>query len=68
MLDEDKIIVPENEDLKVIIDNMAKYVVRNGPEFELNIKKRNEDRFNFLNEDNLYNKYYKSKIFELVRY
>lgn len=68
MLDEDKIVVPENEDLKVIIDNMAKYVVRNGPEFELNIKKRNEDRFNFLNEDNLYNKYYKSKIFELVRY
>ncbi len=44
---------------------MAQYVVRNGTEFELNIKKRNEERFNFLNEENLYYKYYKSKIFEI---
>jgi hypothetical protein len=64
-LEEDKIIEPDNEDLKTIIENMAQYVVRNGSEFELNIKKRNEERFNFLNEENLYYKYYKSKIFEI---
>lgn len=64
-LDEEKVIEPDNEDLKTIIDNMAQYVVRNGSEFELNIKKRNEERFNFLNEDNLYYKYYKTKIIEI---
>jgi hypothetical protein len=64
-LDDEKVVEPNNKDLKTIIDNMAEYVVRNGSEFELNIKNRNEERFNFLNEDNLYYKYYKTKIIEI---
>lgn len=46
---------------------MAEFVVRNGIEFELNIKKKQDERFNFINDDHVYNKYYRNKIFEIER-
>ncbi len=63
---EPKIIIPEDEILKTIIMNMAQYVARNGIEFESNIKKRNEERFSFLNEENIHYSFYKSKIKEII--
>jgi hypothetical protein len=48
--------------LKTMVDKMAEYVHRNGVEFEENIKKKNDERFDFLNEKNIYFKYYKNKL------
>lgn len=59
------LVEPEEASVRQIIDSMAVYVNKNGMAFEMNIKKRNEERFNFLNEDHIYHNYYKSKIAQL---
>ena len=45
-----------------MIEKLAEYVFRNGIEFEENIKKKNDDRFDFLNEGKSFNKYYRLQI------
>jgi hypothetical protein len=48
-----------------MIDKLAEYVSRNGIEFEENIKKKNDKRFEFLNKDCQFNVYYRLKIKQL---
>lgn len=43
---------------KILIDKLAEYVGRNGPEFEDNLHKKNDSRFDFLNPDHRFYKYY----------
>ncbi len=45
-----------------MIDKLAEYVSRNGIEFEENIKKKNDERFEFLNKGSLFNAYYRLQI------
>ena len=50
-----------------MIDKLAEYVARNGIEFEENIRKKNDERFDFLQFDHKYYKYYKITIFKIKR-
>ena len=63
---EETIEQPTGE-IKIMIDKMAEYVVRNGIEFESNIKKKQDVRFSFINDDDVYNKYYRNKIFKIEK-
>lgn len=54
------IIPPHN--LQPIIDTMAEYVARNGPEFEYVISKRNDPKFSFIDPTNPFYAYYQNKI------
>ena len=57
---------PPNE-LKSIIDKMAQYVVRNGPEFEMMMKSKKDQRFSFLEPRHQYNAYYEHQVTEFRR-
>lgn len=48
--------------LKIMIDKLAEYVHKNGIDFEVNLVKKNDERFEFLNENNKFNKYYRLKV------
>ena len=54
-------IVPPPPDAKLIIDKMADYVARNGPEFEIIVRRRNDERFRFVEADHRYHAYYLHK-------
>ena len=51
------VIIPP-PDLQPVIDRLALYVAKNGDEFEEGIKLKEDPRFDFLNNWNMYNKYY----------
>jgi calcium homeostasis ER protein len=57
---------PVDTQLATIIDRLAEFVARNGPEFEKMtiIKQQNNDRFNFLQPGEIHNDYYQSKVME----
>ncbi|KAG5681903.1 hypothetical protein PVAND_011308 [Polypedilum vanderplanki] len=57
---------PADSQLATIIDRLAEFVARNGPEFEkmTKIKQQNNERFSFLQPGELYNDYYQSKVME----
>jgi len=48
-------------DVMLIIDKMADYVARNGPEFEIVVRRRNDERFRFVDDDHPYHAYYLHK-------
>ncbi|KAJ3298810.1 hypothetical protein HK104_010258 [Borealophlyctis nickersoniae] len=52
------------EDLQTVIDKMARFVSKNGPEFERKVREKNQGdpRFAFLLPWNEYHAYYQSKI------
>ena len=54
-------VVPPPPDVKLIIDKMADYVARNGPEFEIVVRRRNDDRFRFVESDHPHHAYYVHK-------
>ena len=54
-------IVPPPPDMKLIIDKMADYVARNGPEFEIVVRRRNDDRFRFVEAGHPHHAYYLHK-------
>lgn len=62
-------IIPPPPDAQPIIDKMADYVARNGPEFEFVVRRRNDERFRFLDADHPHYAYYQYKmsIFRQVR-
>ena len=52
-------LIPEVPvEIKIIIEKLAQYVVKNGDEFEKTIKSRNENRFEFLNPGHKFHFYY----------
>jgi len=57
---------PTNPKLKEIIDRLAAYVVKNGPQFEETTRERNaaNPHFSFLNEGGEFYEYYKWKIYD----
>ncbi|RNA35658.1 RNA-binding 26 [Brachionus plicatilis] len=52
---------------KIMIDKLVEYVFRNGPEFEENLRKKNDSRFDFLNSDHKFYRYYKFKIETMLK-
>ncbi|XP_071945410.1 splicing factor, suppressor of white-apricot homolog isoform X2 [Antedon mediterranea] len=54
-------IIPPTPDIQPIIDKMAKYVARNGEEFEATVRAKNDGRFEFLLPWHTFNAYYKYK-------
>jgi len=52
---------PPPPDIKLIIDKMADYVARNGPEFEIVVRRRNDERFRFVDADHPHHAYYLHK-------
>ncbi|RWR99296.1 splicing factor: suppressor of white-apricot-like protein, partial [Dinothrombium tinctorium] len=45
-------------DIEIIIEKLAQYVAKNGEEFEVTVRKRGEERFEFLNPGNIYHAHY----------
>jgi len=45
-------------DVELIIEKLAQYVAKNGEEFEQTVRKRDEERFGFLNPGNIYHAHY----------
>lgn len=60
------ITVPSRE-VRPIIDKMAVYVVRNGRDFELMMRKKNDERFRFLNTWHPHYSYYEHQRDRLQR-
>nr|CAI5834808.1 unnamed protein product [Callosobruchus analis] len=52
-------------ELQVIIDKMASYVSKNGEQFEEIVKAKADPRFDFLHDNNEFNRYYREKIKEI---
>ncbi|KAI1293795.1 Protein suppressor of white apricot [Halotydeus destructor] len=53
-------------EIQQIIDKLASYVSKNGNEFEMSIKKRNDERFDFLSPGHMFHSHYiKKKLFYL---
>ena len=65
--EEEKIVytglIPPIE-LASVIDKTASYVAKNGVDFEETLRKKNDTRFQFLDPDNEYQKYYEFKVNE----
>lgn len=55
------IIIPPPPDLQPIVDKLANYVAKNGPDFESIIKAKSDPRFEFLNPWNSHYSYYQFK-------
>lgn len=47
--------------MRLIIDKMADYVARNGAEFEIVVRRRNDNRFRFVDPDHPHHAYYLHK-------
>ena len=62
-------IVPPPPDKKFLIDKMATYVAKNGPDFEVVVTMKNDPRFDFIAEGHVWHNYYKMRkaIIEKVR-
>ncbi|CAH3021033.1 unnamed protein product [Porites evermanni] len=54
-------VIPPPPDLQPIVDKLAIYVAKNGPDFESIIKAKNDPRFEFLNPWNTHHGYYNLK-------
>lgn len=54
-------IVPPPPDIQPVIDRMAMYVAKNGIEFEIVVKSKNDKRFQFLYSDHVHFQYYDFK-------
>ncbi|XP_033102184.1 splicing factor, suppressor of white-apricot homolog [Anneissia japonica] len=54
-------IIPPTPDIQPIIDKMAKYVAKNGEEFEATVRAKNDGRFEFLLPWHSFFTYYKYK-------
>lgn len=54
-------VIPPPPDLQPIVDKLANYVAKNGPDFESIIKAKNDPRFEFLNPWNTHHGYYNLK-------
>ena len=54
-------ITPPPPDLEPIIDKMASYVARNGPEFEMTVRNKGDPRFQFLHSTHVHFPYYDYK-------
>lgn len=54
-------IIPPPPDLQPIVDKLATYVAKNGPDFESIIKAKDDPRFEFLNPWNTHHSYYNLK-------
>lgn len=54
-------IIPPPPDIQPIIDRMAMYVAKNGVEFEIVVRSKNDPRFEFLQPWHSYFRYYNSK-------
>jgi len=54
-------VIPPPPDMKLIIDKMADYVARNGPEFEIVVRRRNDERFRFVESNHPHHAYYVHK-------
>ena len=52
------LLPPPPPELDLIIDKLAQYVAKNGEEFESTVRKRGEDRFEFLNPGNIHHAHY----------
>ena len=54
---------------QLVVDRMAKYVVKNGNDFETVVKEKRESRFDFVLPVHKYNDYYEYKkaCYEMVR-
>lgn len=63
-------IIPPPPDIQPIIDKMADYVARNGPEFEFVVRRRRDERFRFLDVDHPHYAYYQHKksVFQQVQF
>ena len=57
----DHTIVPPPPDVQPIIDKMASYVAKNGPDFEMIVKAKTDERFQFLHHGHVHNLYYEYK-------
>ena len=55
------VINPPPPDIQPIIDKMADYVARNGPEFEIVVRRRNDARFTFIEPNHQHHAYYSYK-------
>ncbi|CUM66014.1 uncharacterized protein PRCAT00003668001 [Priceomyces carsonii] len=55
-------ILEPPEEIKEVIDKTVGYVKRNGKNFEKRLIGNNEDKFEFLNEDDKYHQYYRWKL------
>jgi len=60
-------IIPPPPDLQPIVDKLAIYVAKNGPDFESIIIAKNDPRFDFLDPWNTHHSYYKLKKQEAER-
>ena len=47
-----------SRDIRPIVDKMAKYVAKNGQEFEIIVRAKNDERFQFLNKTHELHQYY----------
>jgi calcium homeostasis ER protein len=58
--------MPSDQQLANIIDKLAEFVARNGPEFEnmTKIKQQNNAKFSFLQEGKKFNDYYKYRVID----
>ena len=54
-------VIPPPPDIQPIIDRMAMYVAKNGVEFEIVVRSKNDQRFEFLQPWHSYFRYYNSK-------
>lgn len=65
--EEEKIVysglIPPVE-LQLVIDKTASYVAKNGVDFEETLRKKNDTRFQFLDPENEFQKYYEFKVNE----
>lgn len=59
------ILCPPQE-LRIIIDKTAAYVLKNGKDFEDILRSKNDERFTFLQYTNEYHKYYTYKVTGIV--
>jgi len=58
--------MPSDQQLANIIDKLAEFVARNGPEFEnmTKIKQQNNSKFSFLQEGKKFNDYYQYRVID----
>ncbi|CAB3369997.1 Hypothetical predicted protein [Cloeon dipterum] len=53
-------LVPDSE-LQVVVDKIASYVAKNGPEFEAVVRGKGDARFAFLDPNHMYHMYYRQR-------
>ncbi|KAF4517942.1 hypothetical protein B566_EDAN005309 [Ephemera danica] len=58
-------ILQPPQDLQLVIDKMAAYVAKNGPEFEDVVRNKGDPRFSFLDPSHIYHPYYRERMRDL---